>query len=66
MKIIEYFGTDNKEYRLSKIKESGWEAGQYLHELLKQCTDSEIYAESFSLNPNSEMAVFVLPRQGIN
>ena len=35
MKVIEYFSTDNKEYWLSKIKESDWGAGQYLHELLK-------------------------------
>ncbi len=35
MKIIEYFSTGNKEYWLSKIKESDWGAGQYLHELLK-------------------------------
>ncbi len=34
MKIIEYFGADNKEYWLSKIKESDWGAGQYLHDLL--------------------------------
>ena len=27
--------TDNKEYWLSKIKESDWGAGQYLYELLK-------------------------------
>lgn len=36
MEIIEYFSTDNKEYWLSKIKESDWGAGQYLHELLKK------------------------------
>lgn len=35
MKIIEYFSTGNKEYWLSKIKESDWGAGQYLYELLK-------------------------------
>lgn len=35
MKIIEYFSTDNKEYWLSKIKESDWGAGQHLYELLK-------------------------------
>ena len=35
MKIIEYFGADDKEYWLSKIKESDWGAGQYLYELLK-------------------------------
>lgn len=42
MKIIEYFSTENKEYWLSKIKESDWGAGKYLHKLLaneqlKQC-----------------------------
>ena len=35
MKIIEYFSSENKEYWLSKIKESDWGAGQYLYELLK-------------------------------
>lgn len=35
MNIIEYFSTDNKEYWLSKIKESDWGAGQYLYQLLK-------------------------------
>ena len=33
--ITEYFSTDNKEYWLSKIKESDWGAGQFLYELLK-------------------------------
>jgi len=36
VEIIEYFSTDNKEHWLSKIKESDWGAGQYLHELLKE------------------------------
>lgn len=31
MKVIEYYSTDNKEYLLSKIKESDWRAGQYLY-----------------------------------
>lgn len=35
MKIIEYFSTDNKEYWLSKIKESNWGAGKFLYNLLK-------------------------------
>ena len=35
MDIIEYFSTDNKEYWLSKIKESDWGAGKFLYELLK-------------------------------
>lgn len=35
MKIIEYFSTENKEYWLSKIKESDWGAGQFLYELLR-------------------------------
>ena len=35
MKIIEYFSTGNKEYWLSKIKESDWGAGQFLYDLLK-------------------------------
>lgn len=36
MKIIEYFSADNKEYWLSKIGESDWGAGQYLHDLLEK------------------------------
>ena len=36
MNIIEYFNVDNKEYWLSKIKESDWSAGQYLYKLLKE------------------------------
>ena len=35
MEVIEYFSTENKEYWLSKIKESDWGAGQYLYEHLK-------------------------------
>jgi predicted GNAT family N-acyltransferase len=35
MEIIEYFSSDNKEYWLSKIKESDWGAGQFLYDLLK-------------------------------
>lgn len=36
MKIIDYFNADNKEYWLSKIKESDWSAGQILYDLLKK------------------------------
>lgn len=36
MKIIEYFSTENRDYWLSKIKESEWAAGQYLYDLLKK------------------------------
>lgn len=36
MKVIEYFSVENKEYWLSKIKESDWGAGQYLYELLSK------------------------------
>ena len=35
MNIIEYYNAENKEYWLSKIKESDWGAGQFLYELLK-------------------------------
>lgn len=35
MQVIEYFATENQEYWLSKIKESDWVAGQFLHSLLK-------------------------------
>lgn len=36
MKIIEYFSTENRDYWLSKIKESEWAAGQRLYDLLKK------------------------------
>ena len=46
MKIIEYFSTDNKEYWLSKIKESDWGAGQYLYELLKKQKLKQLVGEN--------------------
>ncbi|MBE5939676.1 MAG: GNAT family N-acetyltransferase [Lachnospiraceae bacterium] len=46
MEIIEYFSADNKEHWLSKIKESDWGAGQYLHELLKNQQLKELTGES--------------------
>ena len=46
MDIIEYFSTDNKEYWLSKIKESDWEAGQFLYELLKSQKLKEYVGEN--------------------
>ena len=46
MKIKEYFSADNKEYWLSKIKESDWEAGQYLHELLKNQKLKQLVGEN--------------------
>ena len=33
--VIEYFGTDDREYWLSKIEECDWGAGKFLHKLLK-------------------------------
>lgn len=35
MRVVEYFSIDNREYWLSKIKESDWVAGQFLYSLLK-------------------------------
>ena len=35
MRVIEYFAADNREYWLSKIRESDWVAGQFLYRLLK-------------------------------
>ena len=35
MKIIDYFECENKDFWLSKIAESDWGAGEYLHYLLK-------------------------------
>lgn len=46
MEIIEYFSKENKEYWLSKIKESDWGAGQYLHELLKSQKLKQLVGES--------------------
>ena len=46
MKIIEYFSTENKGYWLSKMKESDWGAGQYLHELLKNQKLKQLVGEN--------------------
>ena len=46
MEVIEYFSTENKEYWLSKIKESDWGAGQYLYEHLKDQKLKQITGES--------------------
>ena len=46
MNIIEYFSTENKEYWLSKMKESDWGAGQYLHELLKNQKLKQLVGEN--------------------
>ena len=46
MNIIEYFSTDNKDYWLSKIKESDWGAGQFLYELLKNQKLKEYVGEN--------------------
>ena len=46
MKIIEYFSADDKEYWLSKIKESDWGVGQYLYELLKNHKLKQFVGES--------------------
>ena len=34
--VIEYFSAERQEYWLSKIKESDWDAGQYLYWLLTE------------------------------
>lgn len=44
--IVEYFSADNKEYWLSKIKESDWGAGQFLYELLKNQKLKEFVGEN--------------------
>lgn len=36
MQIIEYFSSDRQEHWLSKIGESDWGAGKFLHKLLKE------------------------------
>ncbi len=35
MEIIEYFSSEDKEHWLSKIGESDWSSGKFLHKLLK-------------------------------
>ena len=45
MNIIEYFTTEDKEYWLSKIKESDWGAGQFLYELLQNQTLKQLVGE---------------------
>lgn len=46
MKVIEYFSTDNKEYWLSKVKDSDWNAGKWLYELLKNKKLKEFVGEN--------------------
>lgn len=45
MNVIEYFNSDDKEYWLSKIKESDWGAGAFLHDLLKKQKLGELVGE---------------------
>lgn len=45
MQIIEYFGSDNKEYWLGKLGESDWGAGQWLCGLLKACELKKLVGE---------------------
>ena len=49
MEVIEYFSTENKEYWLSKIKESDWGAGQFLYEHLKDQKLKQITGESIKV-----------------
>ena len=61
MEIIEYFSSSNKVYWLSKIKESDWDAAQYLHELLKNDKLKELVGEStrvFLLTDVDELVSF--------
>lgn len=46
MKIFEYFSSENKEYWLSKIKETDWGAGQYLYKLLRNEKLKELVGEN--------------------
>ena len=46
MEIIEYFSSDNKEYWLSKIKESDWGAGRYLYDLLQNHKLKQLVGEN--------------------
>ena len=45
MNVIEYFGLENKEYWLSKIGESDWDAGVFLHGLLRDQKLKELVGE---------------------
>ncbi len=46
MKVIDYFSTDNQEYWLSKIKESDWDAGHFLYELIKKNELTKLVGEN--------------------
>lgn len=46
MKIIEYYNADNKDYWLSKIRESDWGAAEYLYQLLKNRELKRLVGES--------------------
>ena len=35
MRVIEFFTAENKEHWLEELKKCDWDAGQYLHHLLK-------------------------------
>lgn len=45
MKIIEYFNSEQKEYWLSQIKQSDWNAGKFLYELLNSNRLKSFYGE---------------------
>jgi GNAT superfamily N-acetyltransferase len=53
VKVIEYFSAEHKEYWLSKIKASDWDAGQYLHRLLKEQMLGEL------VGPRAEVLLLV-------
>ena len=42
MRVLEYFGSDNRKYWLEQIGKSDWSAGQYLYRLLSQDTISQV------------------------
>lgn len=45
MKILDYFNSENKSFWLSKIKESDWDAGQFLYHLLNEGKLKELVGE---------------------
>ena len=46
MEIIEFFNVENKEFWLTKIKESEWGAGEYLYELLSKNELKQLVGEN--------------------
>ena len=46
MKFIEFFTAENKEYWLSQLEKCDWDAGKYLHYLIKENKLDELVGEN--------------------